>query len=144
MKVVSPAGFIFPPSNTLGTSDLIFGDGRDGTATFNGSNTVTGATRVGSVYTLTRNVFYNSVTISSTVTVKTGGFKLFCKGTFTNNGGVIHADGIPGDSSGIGGAGITGDFYASGPGGTGSTGAGLSGGSNGALFNGTGASGGGG
>lgn len=56
----------------------LFGDGSDGAAAFDGSNAVTGASRVGSVYTLTRDVYYTTATLSAGVTVKLSGFRLFC------------------------------------------------------------------
>lgn len=53
-----------------------FGDGSDGAAAFDGTNAVTGASRSGSVYTLTRHVFYTTCTISNNVEVKSAGYIL--------------------------------------------------------------------
>ena len=53
---------------------MAFGDGSDGDATI-AANT-----------TLTRDMYYNNLTINSGVTLCTGGYRLFVKGTLTNNG----------------------------------------------------------
>jgi len=52
----------------------IFGDGSDGDVTI-ASNT-----------TLTRDMFYNNLTVNSSYTLNTGGYRIFVKGTLTNNG----------------------------------------------------------
>ncbi len=65
----------------------IYGDGSDGSPTFDGSTAYTAfASRSGSVYTLTRDVWFVNPTINTGVTVSTGGFRFFFQGTLTNNG----------------------------------------------------------
>ena len=63
-----------------------YGDGSDGTATCDGSTAVTGMSRSGSIYTLTRDVYFDSLTINSGVTVKPDGYRIFVKNTFTVSG----------------------------------------------------------
>lgn len=67
----------------------IFGDGSDGTVTFDGTTAVLGLTPSSSVYTLTRDLFLAAGTINSGVTVKANGYRLFCAGTLTNNGTIL-------------------------------------------------------
>lgn len=83
----------------LGLSNGIFGDGNDGASTTAGN------------YTLTRDMYFDSLTINSGVILKTAGFKLFVKGTLTVNG-TIQFNGNNGangsnsaDNSSAGGAG---------------------------------------
>jgi hypothetical protein len=52
----------------------IFGDGSDGDVTI-AANT-----------TLTRDMFYNNLTINAGIVLNTGGYRIFVKGTLTNNG----------------------------------------------------------
>jgi parallel beta-helix repeat protein len=67
----------------------LFGDGSDGTVAMNGTNTFSGfASLSGSTYTLSRDVFATSLTVSSGVTVLTNGYRVFCQGTVTNGGTV--------------------------------------------------------
>lgn len=63
-----------------------FGDGSDGTVTFDGSTAVTGWTRAGSVYTADRSTQFAACTVNNGVTLKCGGFRHFVRGTMTNNG----------------------------------------------------------
>ncbi len=62
------------------------GDGADGAATFDGSATPAGSTKSGSDYTLTRDVFYTDMTISTGCTVNPAGYRIFGTGTLTLNG----------------------------------------------------------
>ena len=65
------------------TVDGWFGDGLDGDATIVGTTT------------LTRETYYNNLTITATGTVKPGGFRLFVKGTLTiEAGGSLNDDGL--------------------------------------------------
>ena len=116
--------------------EITFGNGLDGNVTIT-SNT-----------TLTRDMYYNNLTINSGVTLKTNGYKIFVKGTLINNGiidnsggnggnGTVSAAGSAG-SAGVGGG--NGDSGGGGSAGTGGGGAGGSGG-NGSAY-GTGGSGG--
>jgi hypothetical protein len=102
------AGATASGPGTLSSFQLngVFGSGLDGVATFDGSTAVTGATRSGSTYTLARDVSYSSATVSTGVTVNTGGFRMFVSGTLTLAGtAVINRDGNPGaNASGTSGA----------------------------------------
>lgn len=93
------------------------GDGSDGAAAFDGSTTVAGASRSGSIYTLTRNTNYTSATVSAGVTVKPVGFFFQGTGTLLNLGKIERNGGdatstaggsAPGGTQGIGAAGATG------------------------------------
>ena len=65
----------------------VFGDGSSGAVVMDGVNTFPGfATLVGSLYTLTTDVFATSLTINAGVTLNTADFRVFCTGTVTNNG----------------------------------------------------------
>ncbi|OQB18149.1 MAG: hypothetical protein BWY14_00995 [Parcubacteria group bacterium ADurb.Bin192] len=77
------------------SNEHIFGSGIDGTATLDGSATVGWASKSGSVYTLTKDAFLDTLTINVGVTLKTGGYRLFVKNTLTNNG-AIHWNGEKG------------------------------------------------
>lgn len=72
-----------------------YGDGSDGTATCDGSTAVAGMSRSGSTYTLTRDVYFNTLTIDSGVTVKMANYRMFCSISLTNNG-TIQCDGNAG------------------------------------------------
>jgi len=104
-----------------------FGDGRDGSQTFDGSATVLGMVPISNVYTMTRNIYCTSITITGGRTVKTNGFKIFCTGTLSNSGSIL-CEGLAGTagSTSTGGAGATGiaattEFMASASGGAGAT-----------------------
>lgn len=93
--------------------DITFGSGQDGVTDFNGVATFTFATLVGSVYTLTRDVFLSGGTVEAGIELKTAGFRLFCNGTFhVIAGGIVSADGkaavagVAGGSSAFGSLGI--------------------------------------
>lgn len=119
-----------------------FGDGSDGNATCDGSTAVTGMTRSGSTYTMTRDVYFNNLTINSSVIVKVEGYRIFVKDTFVNNGtvhrnGTAGAAGSNGFSVGNGGSGglaaSLADGYLKGAGPSGAGGNGGNDGSNGAA-----------
>jgi hypothetical protein len=69
-----------------------FGTGTDGTATFDGTSTVTvSGTSIApsaGVYTLPRTLYTNNATVNSGVMVRTNGYQWFDNGTLTNNGSV--------------------------------------------------------
>src|SRR5258708_17230740 len=111
----------------------MFGDGSDGAAAFDGS-TVLGLTAAGgTTYTLNRCIFCTDITVVSGKTLNTAGYRIFCKGTLTNNGTISNAGnagapGAGGAAGGAGGAAGTGlannnDVGGSTSGGTGGTGA---------------------
>ena len=63
-----------------------FGDGSDGTVTWDGVSNVLGLAPVAGVYTLTRDVMVRNSTISAGARVDTAGFRYFDNGTCTING----------------------------------------------------------
>jgi len=64
----------------------IFGDGNDGNVTINANTT------------LTRDMFYDNLTVDATKILTTAGFRIFVK-TKTINAGIIERDGNPGNGS---------------------------------------------
>lgn len=109
-----------PAWATISTSEVEtigwYGDGSDGSPTFDGTtNYTTFSNRVGSVYTLTRDVYWDAATINNTVTLKPDGHRIFCKTSLTNNG-TIDRTGAAGGNGGnannvntLGGTGGTGE-----------------------------------
>lgn len=73
-------------------SNTIFGDGSDGVTT------------IAATTTLSSDKYYNSLTVNSGITLYTGGYKIFDKGTLTNNG-IIANDGGNGGNASAGTAG---------------------------------------
>lgn len=73
-------------SSGLHLHDL--GDGSDGTPVFDGVNTFTWATLVGSTYTLSRNVYWAGATINSGITIKTDGWVIRSNANIANAGDV--------------------------------------------------------
>ena len=73
--------------------DSLFGDGSDGNVT------------ISSPTTLTRDMYYNNLTIDPGVTLNPGGYRIFVAGTLTlNSASVIAANGAPGSGSAGGAA----------------------------------------
>ena len=99
----------FPTS--FKSSASFFGNGSDGTATLNGSNTVAWATLGGSTYTMTADVMLVDLTINVGIILEKAGHILIGKGTLTNNGTIQNnggnggngGDGANGSSGGIAG-----------------------------------------
>lgn len=118
----------------------IYGDGSDGTVTFDGTTTILGIAPSSSQYILTRDIFLAGGTINSGVKIKTAGFRIFCQGTLVNNG-TIHWNGNAATSTSSAG---TANVSTNGPltqggtvtfgtaGGAGATGTGSNGGTGGA------------
>jgi len=100
----------------------LFGDGSDGDVVIS-SNT-----------TLTSDKYYNNLTVNSTFTLNTAGYRVFVKGTLINNGTIACNGGNASNSTG---------GVAGGGGSTASGGAGGAGGSNAPTFGGGGGGGGG-
>lgn len=84
-----------------------FGDGSDGALAFDGTSAVTGCSLAATVYTLTRDLYASSITLSGTVTrIKTANFRIFINGTLAANVDcIISADGTAA-SGGTGGTGL--------------------------------------
>ena len=64
-------------------SASVYGSGVDGNLAFDGQATILGMVPSGNVYTMTRDIYAQDLSFSSGVTVKTGGFIPFVKGTLT-------------------------------------------------------------
>ncbi len=87
-----------------------FGDGSDGAGVADGVTSLAGASLSGSTYTLTRDVYYTSLVVSTGVIIKPSGYRIFGTGALTLNGtATIQRDGNAGvagpNSSGIATAG---------------------------------------
>ena len=65
----------------------IFGDGSDGNVTI-ASNT-----------TLTRDMYYNNLTVNAGIFLTTGGYRVFVKGTLTNNGTIARNGNVGGNAT---------------------------------------------
>ena len=68
--------------------NIIFGEGTDGAATFDGTTTVISLAPTSNVYKLVKDIYCTNLTVNSGVTLFTNGFRVFVNGTFTNNGTV--------------------------------------------------------
>ncbi len=106
------------------TGTYIYGDGSDGSVTFDGSTTILGMAPSSSTYTLTRDLTVTSMTVNNGVTIKTANYRIFGTGTLTNNGTIQCNGGNGGNGSGTtagsaGGAIGAGVFKTSGAGGAG-------------------------
>jgi hypothetical protein len=85
--------------------NAIFGDGSDGALVLNGTNTYAFLTKVGSVYTMTRDIFVTNLTVGASNQLLTHNFRIFATGTITDSGAIMN----PGNSaSGITGGAATG------------------------------------
>jgi hypothetical protein len=101
----------------LGSDFPFFGDGSDGSATLDGSATVSWASKSGNTYTMTEPCLCTDISISGGVTLIPAGFPVYVNGTLTNNG-TISAAGADGplnhgftDSGGLGGNSGTSNVY---------------------------------
>lgn len=110
-------------SYQAGVSSLLFGlfgDGSDGAATFDGTATPAGTSKVGSVYTMTRDVYYTTAHLSNTTSVLPGAFRFFCQGVLTVDSGCsINRNGLAGGNLTAGNALGAGTVGGSGSGGAG-------------------------
>ncbi len=61
----------------------VFGDGSDGALAYDGTTTILGMAPSSNVYTLTRDIYASSITLSGTAVIKTAGFRVFCTGLTT-------------------------------------------------------------
>lgn len=78
-----------------------FGDGSDGAFTANGATAMPGATLSGSIYTLTRDVYFTDLTVNSGVTIDTHGYRIYCRGTLSG-AGTISSNGLASTSRSAG------------------------------------------
>ena len=77
------------------TTTYAYGDGSDGDVTISGT------------VTLTRDMYYNNLTVNSPNAIVTGNWRIFVKGTLTGNGGIAQ-NGNAGGAGGNGGRGGSG------------------------------------
>lgn len=91
----------------------VYGDGSDGTQTFDGTSVVLGITPSSSVYTLARDIFLLNGTINSGVRIKENGFRIFDANVLTNNG-IISWNGLDASgTNGVTGGAVTGNTNSS-------------------------------
>jgi hypothetical protein len=107
----------------------IFSNGNDGTVVLDGTTTFSNfASLAGSTYTLTRDMYANSLTINNGVTLKPAGFRIFSTTSVTNNGTIDASGGnASGATAGAGVSNSNGIFLPQVAGATGGTGAGVQG-----------------
>ena len=63
------------------TPDMVYGSGSDGDATLDGTTTILGMAPSASVYSMTRDMFFNDLTINASCRLAPNGYRLFVKGT---------------------------------------------------------------
>ena len=73
---------------TSATSSL-FGNGADGSVTYDGSTTILGVAPSGSAYTLNRDIYCVDLTVNNGVTINTAGYRIYVRGTLTVNATAI-------------------------------------------------------
>lgn len=62
-------------------ADSVYGTGADGDATLDGTTTVLSMAPSASVYTMTRDMYFNDLTINAGVRLAPNGYRIFVKGT---------------------------------------------------------------
>jgi hypothetical protein len=72
-------------STFVDSADPIYGTGMDGDITLDGTTTVLSMVPSSSVYTMTRDIYFNNLTINANVQLKPNGYRIFVKGTLTLN-----------------------------------------------------------
>ena len=87
-----------------------YGDGSDGDVTINSGSFTSGPITSNA---LTRDAYFDNLTVESTRTLNTAGYRLFVKGTLTNTG-TIQNNGVNGVTDGVGGSGAPGVTIAGG------------------------------
>jgi hypothetical protein len=73
-------GFVWNAYYNESPSEL-YGTGADGDVTLNGSSTVLGMAPSSSVYLMTRDMYFNDLTINANVRLSPNGYRIFVKGT---------------------------------------------------------------
>jgi hypothetical protein len=66
--------------------DSVYGTGMDGDATLDGTTTVLSMAPSASVYSMTRDLYFNDLTINSGVRLAPNGYRIFVKGTLKFDG----------------------------------------------------------
>ena len=120
----SPPVYAAPTGGASG----VFGSGIDGALVLDGTSSVTGFTRSGTVYSPTRDIMATNLTVQPGVTLSLKvSWRVYCTGTITN-AGTIDANGWPGSIFGGSGSGLNwGSLGRGGSAGAGGTGAGTAG-----------------
>lgn len=67
-------------------ADWIYGTGSDGDATLDGSTTILSMAPSASVYTMTRDLYFNDLTINTSCRLQPNGYRVFVKGTLKFGG----------------------------------------------------------
>jgi len=85
----------YPAANAFATfsdaADSVYGTGMDGDATLDGSTTVLGMAPSSSVYTMTKDLYFDDLTINAGVRLNPAGYRIFVKNvlTFAGNNATI-------------------------------------------------------
>lgn len=66
--------------------DSVYGTGADGDRTLDGSTTILGMAPSASVYTMTRDLYFNDLTINTSCRLQPNGYRVFVKGTLKFGG----------------------------------------------------------
>jgi hypothetical protein len=67
----------------IDSADPVYGTGMDGNHTLDGTTAVLGMTPTAGVYTMTRDLFFNNLTINTIVRLMPNGYRIFVKNTLT-------------------------------------------------------------
>lgn len=76
-------------STFIDSPDPVYGAGMDGDATLDGTTTVLSMTPSSSVYTMTRDMYFNNLTINANVQLMPNGYRIFVENLLTLNSGSI-------------------------------------------------------
>ena len=66
--------------------DSVYGTGADGDATLDGTTTILSMAPSASVYTMTRDLYFNDLTINTSCRLQPNGYRVFVKGTLRFGG----------------------------------------------------------
>jgi hypothetical protein len=77
-------------SSFIDSADPVYGTGSDGDATLDGTTTVLSMAPSSSVYSMTRDMYFNNLTINAGVRLAPNGYRIFVKNLLTlNNNSII-------------------------------------------------------
>lgn len=101
---------------SVGTKGLaIYGDGSDGTRTFDGVATILGLVPAAGVYTLTRDIYLaDGSALTGSAIINTNGYRIFCRGTLTTGASTFIRNNGSNGAVGVGGAGAVAGFFGAG------------------------------
>jgi len=92
----------YPAANAFASfsdaPDSVYGTGMDGDATLDGSTTVLGMAPSSSVYTMTKDLYFDDLTINASVRLNPAGYRIFVKNVLTfagNNATIGFTAGFP-------------------------------------------------